>query len=255
MLHKNILSEETRELFDTINGLEALKSFTLVGGTALALQEGHRKSLDLDFAIFREMLVVQEIDALLAVLKESGRKVELITPASSIVTARINGIRLLDHVRDYMVDNVKIQFFAPQERQQAMFFDAYPRIDAGGGFSIMSRDGIFAMKTAILDRRTKSRDMFDLMHMLKNCGYTIDDLFSRATQTSPGCNIEIHKAALTGITPLDEDDEGFEAVDVKVGIGEVYDFFLEAVNDYEQRVAAKIALELRHVRNGCDPKP
>jgi len=49
MLHKNTVEEATLELLIELNALEELRSFVLVGGTALSLQIGHRISIDLDF--------------------------------------------------------------------------------------------------------------------------------------------------------------------------------------------------------------
>jgi len=48
MLHKNTLSENTLELLITLQQDEVLKGFFLAGGTSLALQIGHRISIDLD---------------------------------------------------------------------------------------------------------------------------------------------------------------------------------------------------------------
>jgi hypothetical protein len=48
MLHKETVSEPTLELLKTLMQDEILKDFFLVGGTALALQLGHRISIDLD---------------------------------------------------------------------------------------------------------------------------------------------------------------------------------------------------------------
>lgn len=43
------LSRNTERIFDAISNLECIKEYVLVGGTALALQIGHRISEDLDF--------------------------------------------------------------------------------------------------------------------------------------------------------------------------------------------------------------
>ena len=49
MLHKEIISTQTLELLIRLQQKEYFRGFYLAGGTALALQIGHRKSLDLDF--------------------------------------------------------------------------------------------------------------------------------------------------------------------------------------------------------------
>ncbi len=50
MLHKDsfIIAPETFRLIQELQAIPELKDFTLVGGTALALQLGHRNSIDID---------------------------------------------------------------------------------------------------------------------------------------------------------------------------------------------------------------
>lgn len=49
MLHYETIHPDALELLRKIQSLEMFKDARLVGGTALALQLGHRKSIDLDF--------------------------------------------------------------------------------------------------------------------------------------------------------------------------------------------------------------
>ena len=49
MLHLSTLDTTTLELLRKLQSIPALCKTRLVGGTALALQIGHRKSIDLDF--------------------------------------------------------------------------------------------------------------------------------------------------------------------------------------------------------------
>ena len=48
------LSQQTEEVFEQISTFECIKNYTLIGGTALALQIGHRLSEDLDFCKWRK---------------------------------------------------------------------------------------------------------------------------------------------------------------------------------------------------------
>ncbi|MFH1294989.1 MAG: nucleotidyl transferase AbiEii/AbiGii toxin family protein [bacterium] len=48
-MYKAALTVETQKVLDKIQSLDVLRDFYLAGGTALALQLGHRKSIDLDF--------------------------------------------------------------------------------------------------------------------------------------------------------------------------------------------------------------
>ena len=49
MLHKETIDSKTLELLIDLQKEPLLSSFNLVGGTALALHWGHRRSVDLDF--------------------------------------------------------------------------------------------------------------------------------------------------------------------------------------------------------------
>ncbi|MEQ6119075.1 nucleotidyl transferase AbiEii/AbiGii toxin family protein [Reichenbachiella sp. MALMAid0571] len=49
MLYTNTIERGTLELLKSISSNPVFLNFYLAGGTALALQVGHRKSIDLDF--------------------------------------------------------------------------------------------------------------------------------------------------------------------------------------------------------------
>lgn len=51
MLHLSTVEPATLELLRKLQSLPILNNTRLVGGTALALQFGHRKSVDLDFLV------------------------------------------------------------------------------------------------------------------------------------------------------------------------------------------------------------
>lgn len=54
MLHYTTVEPYTLELLKRLSSEPALKDYLLVGGTALSLQIGHRKSIDLDFFCYGE---------------------------------------------------------------------------------------------------------------------------------------------------------------------------------------------------------
>ena len=64
MLHLETIEPKTLELLKRIQSLRELANTRLVGGTALALQFGHRVSIDLD--IFGHWDLNQSLDTLLA---------------------------------------------------------------------------------------------------------------------------------------------------------------------------------------------
>lgn len=56
-MYPQTIDEQTKHVFEKIKDISFLKDFYLAGGTALALEIGHRISIDLDFFhknLFRE---------------------------------------------------------------------------------------------------------------------------------------------------------------------------------------------------------
>lgn len=104
---------ETASLFTLLAVFPQLVPFTLIGGTAIALNIGHRLSNDLDFAYFGDKLPIDDIDSLVAELKSQGLFVRMISAPDQISTFKIRtGKKLLDYARDYMFGNTKVTFFA-----------------------------------------------------------------------------------------------------------------------------------------------
>ncbi len=66
MLYKETVDQSTLELLIQLQQKEYLKGFYLVGGTALALIMGHRKSVDLDLFSNFSFDTVQLLDNLSA---------------------------------------------------------------------------------------------------------------------------------------------------------------------------------------------
>ena len=64
MLHKETVESRTLELLKRLQDEPLLSSFNLVGGTALALRIGHRKSIDLDL-FTRDEFDLEELKSML----------------------------------------------------------------------------------------------------------------------------------------------------------------------------------------------
>ena len=238
------LPEKTRSLFERLIEEPLMRGMTLVGGSALALQIGHRLSEDLDFAVFGPKIAAR-IDALMAGLEKEGRVVSLLTPQSSIERFKLNtGKRLLDYARDYVVDGAKMTFFARgagdgATQEQLDWLTAARRAHSGMGFDVLDVEGIFAMKALLLADRARSRDLFDLMALIQNHDYTLDQALGFVKKLAPieRRDIERHKAVMTGAIPLDLKDEGFESIGVKMPMEDIYAFFEEQIAGLERSLA------------------
>lgn len=239
-MHPEVLRPETLTLARTLGTAEELQGLTLMGGTALAMQIGHRVSLDLDFACFEEPLPSQAIEQCMARLKEQGHTVQLITSSHQISTFKINtGRNLLDLVRDYVVDGVKVTFFVHgrNEPQRDFYRQTATVTDETTGLTLLGLEGLRVAKTLVLADRVRSRDLYDLHILMRDHGYSLDELFDTVRRLGTVDDPEYYKAVLRGEIPLDDDDEGLEPVQPDAGINAVHAFFNELLDDWETRRA------------------
>lgn len=154
MLHYETIIPETHSLLEKLSILPVLEDARLVGGTALALQLGHRTSVDLDF--FGR--INADSEDLRDILREVGR-VEVASVSKNINIFWINGVK---------VDMVNYP---------------YPWLDlpiVEDGVRLASLNDIAAMKiSAIVNRGTK-KDFIDLYTLLQHLALDeILDMYSR----------------------------------------------------------------------------
>lgn len=141
MLHTNTIFPKTLDLLESIMQINALQQFSLAGGTSLALQIGHRISVDLDF--FGNAPINKE--SLFDLFTPFG-KLKLITQSTNILI--------------FEIDNIKIDFIS--YRYPLM----KPLININN-IRLFSIEDIGAMKLAAIAGRGKKRDFIDLFFLLK----------------------------------------------------------------------------------------
>lgn len=235
-LRRDILRPEAAALLDVLGRAPELEGLTLMGGTALALQIGHRISLDFDFAVFGGTLPGRRIEQWAARLRQEGHRLQLITSPEQAARFKINtGLNLLDYARDYVIDGVKLTFFVHgrTERQEAFYRDA-PRVrEPGLVFDLLGIEGLKVAKTLVLADRARSRDLYDLHILIRDHGYTLDRLFETVRELGTVDDPEHYKAVLRGEIPLDRDDEGLEPVGLAIDIETIYAAFNAAIDEYE----------------------
>ena len=218
-------------MLTALAGETALNGYCLVGGTALALQAGHRRSLDIDLVLFAGTL---DKTRLSRAMRERGAT--LITPQSAITTARINGFDLLTRVQDYVLDGIKVQCFIDPAGQHHA-----PGVRSvhGWRFGLMNLPTLFAMKSALL-KRARSRDYFDLMWFCQH-GNTLADIVASAQAADDAPDVPtIVEHKLLGLLPLDADDEGLDPVGVTVTAADIFRFFEDQVRQREVAEARAI---------------
>ena len=250
-MHKLMLEfmpEATQKNFARLKDDPRLAGFTLVGGTALALQIGHRISEDLDFNIFGQKLPIRAIDALLDELAAGGATIESLITSEQKLGFKINTSENLDHyIQDYLIDGAKVTFHSRNEsdrpKAQIDFLKSATRVGVSkGGFDVLGIDGLLVMKSIVVYDRVKSRDIYDLMVLTRDHGYTLDDIFAAIEAYQPIRNNdpEHFKSVVTGLIPLDKNDEGFSSIHLNVKMDEIYKYFKKLINDYEIRVVQQL---------------
>jgi len=185
-----------------------LQDFCLVGGTALSLRYGHRKSVDLDLFTTSNFDREAVIDAL---AKEFGPAFVL-TPVKA--TWAIFGF-----INDVKVDLVKF----PHSRIADILEEGEIRMYADAD--------IAAMKVQAILGRGKKKDFWDLNELLKH--HSLQWVIDRHREKHPNQQLAISiPNALTWFSDADESEDpvslnGLSWADVKQSISRMVNSFLQ----------------------------
>jgi Nucleotidyl transferase AbiEii toxin, Type IV TA system len=145
MLHKNpfIIAAETFDLIQRLQNIPELKEYYLVGGTALALQLGHRNSIDIDLFTRNEF--------------EAADIINLLSSEYSVTATLARKGTLLA-----VVNNIKTDFIR----------HSYPLLKqpvTEEGITFLSKEDIAAMKFhAIIQSGKRLKDFIDIYFLLEH---------------------------------------------------------------------------------------
>ncbi len=141
MLQTQTVVPELMELLRKLMKVDSFSNFHLVGGTSLALQMGHRNSIDID------LFGKQEIDSDLFInLLNNFGKIEVKTTSKNILITDVAGIK---------VDFVNYQY---QLIEKPLEID---------GIRMLSKQDISAMKLNAIAGRGSKKDFIDLYFLLR----------------------------------------------------------------------------------------
>lgn len=188
MLYPQILSKNQQEALAKLGVLD--KDYYLAGGTALALQLGHRTSLDFDLYninhFSNEGLIKKLKGAFLTDFKANENQ-----PKDTLF-AEIMGIKM------------------------SVFYYPYPLINNAVKFppiKLASIEDISAMKVVAIVQRGKQRDFIDLYYLINKIG--INKILESAYQKYPWYR-EMDEIVFYSLTYFDdaEKDKGLRAIRV-----------------------------------------
>ncbi len=168
------MTEAIRQLLPHIQNHEIFfkHDFRLVGGTALSYHIAHRISEDLDFCLTKE-LPLADIQSFIehCITLFGFEKIEYIQPSSAIMEDfLLGGDNVEYYLQTWMVNGVKIQFFDGGGNVGTKEFLKEDEFTQIGHIKVASTDTIFKMKSMMFYKRTKSRDLFDMLMMYKVLG-------------------------------------------------------------------------------------
>jgi len=100
------------------------------------------------------------------------------------------------------------------------------------------------MKSIFVYDRIKSRDIYDLMVLTRDQGYSLEKVFDviNAYQPLRDKDPELFKGAVTGIILLDKNDEGFSSIHLNLKIEDVYKYFRKLIDEYEVNLVKLLKL-------------
>lgn len=158
MLSYKTVEPHTLELLKRIMAEPLFADMRLVGGTALALQYGHRQSVDLD--VFGSMPQdAEEMEDRLSIIGE------------------LHIIKSSDRIRIYLLDKIKVDF---------VDYSRYPWIDkpvVDGSVRLASPKDIAAMKVNAAEGRGTKKDFIDIYFLLQH--YSLSDILDFYSRKYP----------------------------------------------------------------------
>lgn len=162
------LTTNIEAIIEQVAQLECIKPYILCGGTALAIQIGHRKSEDLDFMMWRISKTEKPEVNWNAIERELKEKI-----------GEIENFNMLgfDQV-EFVVKGVKFSFFVSDNLSPVTAPTEYL-----GNIRLADIESIMAMKIEVMLRRMKFRDYYDIYCMLQE-GYSIHNGIEKALNLS-----------------------------------------------------------------------
>jgi len=149
-LHLEILPKRQRDIFFAFSRLKWVSGFYLAGGTALALQIAHRRSVDFDF-FTEKPFDLQKVKRRMALVGDY----QVATESDELIL-------------DGRINSGRVSFFNLP----------FPLIDnemRAGNLRIISKKDIAAMKLLAISSRGSRKDFIDIYFLLKE--YSLEQMF------------------------------------------------------------------------------
>jgi len=143
MLHLNTIDDTVRDLLLQFSSVDYLSGFALAGGTSLAVQIGHRKSIDIDFFSFSDV----KMEEVSLFLENGFTDIEIRRTTPVFIFCNINQVKcdFVKHSNHQLVKPIQI-------------------IDK---IRLFSKEDIAAMKLSAICGRGSKKDFYDIYSLLQ----------------------------------------------------------------------------------------
>ena len=178
-MHLKILDPKRKKLLSKLGFLNK-QGFYMAGGTALALQIGHRTSLDFDF------YTEEKFDP--KKLREKFDK----------KFKKVQEIYIAEDILGLDADGIKMSFF----RYSYRLVRSYVQME---DICLASKEDIAAMKILAISQRGKRRDFIDMYFLIKEFG--LREIIEFTKEKYPMFNIYVGLQGLLYFKDADEDSE------------------------------------------------
>jgi predicted nucleotidyltransferase component of viral defense system len=208
MLYLNTVTSELLKTLQKIKMEKQFDSYILVGGTALALQLGHRMSEDIDLFTLEK----QDNEKCINFMMNNFDNIEIINNNDNILQLKN---------KDIKVDLVSARGKLIEE----------PVVD--GNIKIASKKDIIGMKLLTIMERNRAKDYVDIAYLLQE--YTLKEMFDIYKWKYNTDNIYNVKVALTDSGKINP----YELYNIKmvkndIELHNIYKFINENVKKYNE---------------------
>lgn len=176
MLHTETVEKGTLDLIKTLMNDSKFNDFNLVGGTALSLQIGHRKSIDIDLFSTSPFNSQQIADYL-------------------ALKYRAKDVNRLNNAVFCFIENIKVDILSHQ-------YPLVKNVSVVDDIRLISLEDIGAMKlNAIYNNGSRLKDFVDLYALLEKL--SLADMLNAFQKKYPDINIEMAKQAVIYFDDID----------------------------------------------------
>ncbi len=205
MLHKETVTAELITTANALCSIAELASFRIVGGTAVALQIGHRISIDIDF-FSNEKVSKKNI---LHVLSERFKGIEFFV-GTDRVSAEINGVRV-ELYDDWMIP-----------------FKNEPIITEG--LRIASLDDLAGFKLNAITERREKKDYIDLFFLFNKVGFV--SILEKLKEYNPYISYKSILFALSEVKTAEQNSSPMPNMLMDVNWIDINSSMLQAAKNY-----------------------